>query len=260
MASLSGLATDMLPRFKSLGEALLCNAVFNAPDLFKQDKDVLEVNNMVHDTAIQFSNEKRLHKQCKRVHINTNRILRLIDLGFDITIPKDFEMTSLHHASYRGAPIEVISALLSTARGQKASMRTDRWGRIPLHYACQMGASVEVIKALLNAAPKGVRMADEGDGFPLHYACANRASLEVIKSLLNAAPEVARTRTVMRKTPLHYACEMGASVEVIKALLNAAPEVISVADRNGKIPLYWACERNASKEVIDALLSEPKKL
>ena len=81
--SLSPLAEHMVSRFSSVGEALLCNAVFNAPNLFKTDKSILEVSNMAHDTAIQFSTALRLHVAMKHLPVlpNEDRIWRLLNTG-----------------------------------------------------------------------------------------------------------------------------------------------------------------------------------
>ena len=85
MSSLSPLAQHQMARFGSLGEALLSCAVYSVPSMFRKDKALLEVSNKVHDMAIQFSSQPRLHNALKALWRlkNEDRIWRLLAAGFN---------------------------------------------------------------------------------------------------------------------------------------------------------------------------------
>ncbi len=83
MTELSPLALSQVPRFSTVGEALLSHAIFNSPFLFKKDKAVLEVSHIVQDTAMQFSSEPRLvlAMKCFYTLHNESRMWHLLNLG-----------------------------------------------------------------------------------------------------------------------------------------------------------------------------------
>ena len=65
-----------------------------------------------------------------------------------------------------------------------------------MHYAALRGAPVEVVRALLDAYPEGAGMTDIiYRSLPLHFAAAphrGRAPVEVVRALLDAYPEGVR--------------------------------------------------------------------
>jgi len=99
MSTLSPLAEHMVSRFSSVGEALLCNAVFNSSGLFSKEKAVLEVSNMAHDTAIQFSTAPRLHVAFMHLPVlpNEDRIWRLLNAGFRCTAENKYNEVPLDY-------------------------------------------------------------------------------------------------------------------------------------------------------------------
>jgi ankyrin repeat protein len=212
MSTLSPLATHLLARFNGLGEALLCNAIFNSPDLFKKEKTILEVSNMAHDTAIQFSRENRLYKQFFEYRhpfdftdSHWNRKIKLISIYPEVAravFKYQADNTLLMRAVHDSPPAKVIRALLEVA---PENMAVDFDNKTPLHIFClKPHMPLGVLKELLSV-PQAAAAAVKQDarGFtPLHYAIEGSASLEVVKALLAVAPEAAKLKTMTGWTPL----------------------------------------------------------
>ena len=136
----------------------------------------------------------------------------------------------LHYAALRGAPVEVVRALMDAY--PEGARKTDDEGCLPLHFA----ATVEVVRALLDANPEGAGMADEDGRLPLHVAAARRAPVEVIRALLDAYPEGARKTDDYGNLPLHFAAAYGAPVDVVRMLVDAYPGAANIEDNKGRTP------------------------
>jgi hypothetical protein len=60
---------------------------------------------------------------------------------------------------------------------------------VPLHVAIRRGAPVEVVTALLEAYPDATRIGDRDDELPCHFACCFGISSEGMKMLLRCNPD-----------------------------------------------------------------------
>ena len=226
--SLSPLATHMMGRFSSLGEALLCNAVFNSPGLFRKEKPLLQVNNMVHNTAIQFSSQNRLYKQVfdhmhrlEKTEANWNRIMRLIPIYPEVVkqvFPYQADNTLLMHVMYNKPSAKVVRALLEVAPEHVGIIS---FGFTPLHTCVFMSyrTSIDVLQELLSVPEaKQAALTQDDRGFtPLHYSIHECASLEHVKALLAVAPEAAKIKSNRGWTPLQLTriCSTDPSVKEV---------------------------------------------
>ena len=232
-STLSPLASHILENrgFKSIGEALLSCAIYSTPVLFSQ-KELLVVNNRIHDTVIQFSRVNRLRQQVfyfrnewdyKDHH--WNRIVRLIGLypGAAGEVYKyQASNTLLSRLISSKAPARVISALLEVA---PHLVSVDFWGITALHTACRENMSLDVIEALLSV-PSGVvaaGMQDSSGMTPLHNVIdksytIHPYTLYVVNALLAANPAAAKMKTNTGWTPFALASIRPTSPEVKQAL------------------------------------------
>jgi hypothetical protein len=73
---------------------------------------------------------------------------------------------------------------------------------LPLHVACRKGAPVEVMTALLEAYPDATTIRNCCDNLPCHSACCNGISSEGMKMLLRCNPDAADAINSAHKTPM----------------------------------------------------------
>ena len=215
-----------------MGEALLSCAINSTPALFRKEKVLLEVNNRVHDTAIQFSSENRLHKafytfrhewDYKEYH--WNRMIRLISIYPEVAGAVNkihAHNTILMRALSIGAPAKVIKAILELA---PETVTINSYGQTPLHTACRDGSSIEIIKALLSVPSGAVAatMTDDQGFTPLHHIIdksysINPYTFHVVKALLAANPKAAKMKTKTGWTPLALTTIRPVAPEVKEAL------------------------------------------
>jgi hypothetical protein len=72
----------------------------------------------------------------------------------------------------------------------------------PLHVAIRKGAPVEVVTALLEAYPNATTTQNRYNSLPCHYACYNGISSEGMKMLLRCNPDAAGVANKYGETPM----------------------------------------------------------
>jgi len=124
----------------------------------------------------------------------TTALLHLLKKQPDAAKKKDRcdSRTPLHWAIYKGAPLEVMAALLEV--WPHAAKEKDRYGDTPLLLACDRGAPVEVVAAVLEVWPHAAKQKDKYDRTPLHWACYKASPLKVVAALLKAWPGAAKEK------------------------------------------------------------------
>eukprot|EP00957_Ditylum_brightwellii_P068639 5211087-Ditylum_brightwellii.AAC.1 len=97
----------------------------------------------------------------------------------------------------------------------------NEYGYMPLHFACSKGAPLELISALLDAWPDDAEQKDKYDlSMPLHAACNREVPFGFVSALLHAWPAAAKQKDTHGSMPLLRACHKESPFEVISALLN----------------------------------------
>jgi hypothetical protein len=81
--------------------------------------------------------------------------------------------------------------------------RVDWREGLPLHTAIRRGAPVEVVTALLEAYPDATTIGNYYKRLPCHLACYVGISSEGIKMLLRCNPDAAEAITSYGRTPMH---------------------------------------------------------
>lgn len=114
----------------------------------------------------------------------------------------------------------------------------DQFGNTSLHAACTRGAPVEIVQALLECLDdETINAVDWNDQTALHYACWSQASKSVIKLLLeNLRVKTINVKDQDRENALHYAFAYDLSVEIICLIIQNAPNQAGVQNLNGKLP------------------------
>ena len=116
-------------------------------------------------------------------------------------------------------------------------MIADADGSTPLHWAACRGAPLDVMQALLHAHPAAASTPNVYGALPLQYA-AYGAPLDVVELLLRAYPEAAYMASNYGYLPLHCATLYGvhAPLNVVVALLAVYPEAALVRNNNDDLP------------------------
>jgi len=132
----------------------------------------------------------------------------------------DDGITCLHTACWRGAPDDIVEAMLDIG-GRESIMMIDLDHRTVLHYACDGGASYNLIKMLIEVGGKDLVMAkDKCDDTALYYLCRrikrHTRPAKKIKLILQAGDDTLLLSA--KKTPLEIADDMDASSEIKKLL------------------------------------------
>ena len=99
-------------------------------------------------------------------------------------------------------------ALVSLVRGPEGRVRAserDFVGWLPLHWAAFKGAPLEVVRALLDAYPQGAQTTSSRGWLPLHLAASKGAPLEVVQALLDVHPRAVLETNQDSMTPLDEA-------------------------------------------------------
>jgi hypothetical protein len=73
---------------------------------------------------------------------------------------------------------------------------------LPLHVAYRRGAPIEVVTALLEAYPDATKTRNYSKSLPCHTACCYGISSIGMKMLLRCNPDVANVMNVSRRTPI----------------------------------------------------------
>jgi hypothetical protein len=144
-------------------------------------------------------------------------------------------MTCLHQACYRGAPDDIIKAMIDIG-GKVLVMKTGSYyAQTALHLACWNGASYNIIKMLIEVGGKDLVMAKSKGGYTaLHHLCRciekHTKVAEKIKLILQAgdANLLLATKYFNGETALEIVTDKGASKEIKKLL--TLQSTTSVAD------------------------------
>jgi hypothetical protein len=75
---------------------------------------------------------------------------------------------------------------------------------LPLHVACRKGAPVEVVTALLEAYPESATIQTHSNYLPCHSACCFGISPEGMKMLLRCHPDATDALNQSGHTPMQY--------------------------------------------------------
>jgi hypothetical protein len=134
------------------------------------------------------------------------------------------ERTCLHAACWRGAPDDIMKAMLDIG-GKESVMKIDNNDQTALHWACWSGASYNIIKMLINVGGKDLVMVKDSYGnTALHELCLyieeHTKVAEKIKLILQVgdANLLLSTKNLEGETLLKIATDNGAS-NIIKKLL-----------------------------------------
>jgi ankyrin repeat protein len=145
--------------------------------------------------------------------------------------------TCLHEACCRGAPDDIIEAMLSIG-GKESIMKKANDNATVLHRACFNGASYNIIKMLIEVGGKNLVMAKDEDGdTALHFLCWNinrhTKAAEKIKLILQVvdANLLLSAKCSWGNTPLEIATDNGAS-NIIKKLLTLQSTTTSARSNN----------------------------
>jgi hypothetical protein len=137
--------------------------------------------------------------------------------------------TCLHQAYYRGAPDDIIKAMLDVG-GKESVMKVASYDCTVLHYACDGGASYNIIKMLIEVGGKDLVIAKSNDGnTALHNLCwsikRHAKVAEKIKLILQVgdANLLLSAKNHDGKTPLEIATDKDA-FNIIKKLLKEHDE------------------------------------
>jgi ankyrin repeat protein len=160
----------------------------------------------------------------------------------------DYGWTCLHRACDRGAPDDIIKAMLDIG-GKELVMKIDNNDRTALHSACFGGASYNIIKMLIEVGGKDLVMAKDTVGSTaLHHLCwfieKHTKVADKIKLIRQAgdANLLLSTKDNDGQTPLEIATGKGASKK-IKRRLTVQSTTLHVADRIMQLEAAHAQER-----------------
>jgi hypothetical protein len=94
-----------------------------------------------------------------------------------------------------------LTVILHSPHWAKRSVNTTQV--LPLHVACRKGAPVEVVTALLEAYPDATTIRNCLKQLPCHVACLYGISSEGMKMLLRCNPDAADAINQYGNTPMH---------------------------------------------------------
>jgi len=147
----------------------------------------------------------------------------------------DDGITCLHQACYRGAPDDIIKAMIDIGGKVLVMKSGSYYAQTALHSACINGASYNIIKMLIDVGGKDLVMAkDKSGGTALHDLCRyivkHTEVAEKIKLILQAgdANLLLATKYINGETALEIVTDKGASKEIKKLL--TLQSTTSVAD------------------------------
>jgi hypothetical protein len=107
------------------------------------------------------------------------------------------EDSPLNVAICRGAPVEVVTALLEAYPNATTIRNRNHHNNLPCHYACLYGISSEGMKMLLRCNPNAADVANT-------YACLYGISSEGMKMLLRCNPNAADVANSGGMTPMQH--------------------------------------------------------
>jgi ankyrin repeat protein len=174
--------------------------------------------------------------------------------------------TCLHQAFIRGAPDEIMKAMLDIG-GKELVMMTDKSDRTALHDACFSGASYNMIKMLIEVGGKDLVMAKNDDGnIALHNLCycitRHTKVAEKIKLIRQAgdANLLLSAKCHTGETPLEIATKMGASKKIKRRLTLQSTTPVALEAAHAQellgIELFRLCIHNKWPEVRKYLSSD----
>ena len=175
-------------------------------------------------------------------------ILRMIELGADVTKPNKMGATPLMHAVYARLSLAVLTALVkagANVNGQNAT------GGTPLQISCVCKAGLATVRALvdLGADPD---LPNEHNLVALAFAVRNHNDLDVVDYLATVTKDLNRQSTDPLHagfTALHFAC--ADHQPAYAALLVKHGANLSVENVAGHVALWYADE-NTKKAAMGA--------
>jgi hypothetical protein len=93
-----------------------------------------------------------------------------------------------------------LTVILHSPHYTKRNVNTTQG--LPLHVACRKGAPVEVVTALLEAYPDATTIRNDYSDLPCHYAYCYGISSEGMKMLLRCNPDAADVTNHCGRTPM----------------------------------------------------------
>jgi hypothetical protein len=114
-------------------------------------------------------------------------------------------LTAERHPEGLKAPLsrkDWETALTVILHSPHYAKRVDPMVGLPLHSAIHKGAPVEVVTALLEAYPDAMTIPNHYNWLPCHFACCYGISSEGMKMLLRCNPDVAGVITDYGETPM----------------------------------------------------------
>jgi ankyrin repeat protein len=196
----------------------------------------------------------------------------------------------LHYACRYGASIDVFELLMREDQiYNKTIHHADKQGCLPLHVACRHASNNAIFKFLLDkdGEEKAILRRDENGYLPIHLALERNSALQTIELLVAAdilkstlhAPNPSGLTTiseiamkydyhallgsnyvqlldaVVEEMNIHTACRFGVPMESIELLLDMdSNQSVYKIDQDDNLPLHCALDGSASAEIIRHLI------
>mmetsp|Transcript_742 Transcript_742/g.1282 ORF Transcript_742/g.1282 Transcript_742/m.1282 type:complete len:1166 (-) Transcript_742:127-3624(-) len=157
--------------------------------------------------------------------------------------------------------LSAVQLLLATREGKTHILEPTKYlGRLPLHIAVNRGAPVEVIGALLDADETGrsIRVETHDGMRPIHAALGSKPSTEIIELLTSADSKVSEYENDSKADifseykgllPIHMACLNNSPESIVSLLLNKDTEGITLLEK---------ASNKRSKSYHDFMLTKSK--
>lgn len=214
-------------------------------------------------TTALVDSAKPLRKQF-RMDVTTT----LLEYGADPTIPRNHEITALHHACFDGR-LDLVQLLLDHAQQKFTPTRISAFlnhrnylGRTALYDAIRSARDNPEIEILQMLLDRGADYAiPNKDGVTTLHAAAFHGNVAVVRMLLSHSsdkdPERFSTyvnaRNKSGKTALHDSCDKGRP-KVTKLLMDHGID-FTIEDTQGRTALHWCIPRDQIK-TMQVLLDE----